>query len=344
MTTGDTVPPQAMGTRAADVRLSDIAVIIIGRNEGERLRRCLQSVAGQTATIIYVDSGSTDRSIALAREAGAEVIELDMSTPFTAARARNAGFAGLCTTNPPISYVQFIDGDCEIEDGWLAAARAALIAAPGVAAVLGRRRERFPDATIYNRLCDEEWSVPPGEVESCGGDVLMRAEAFRAEGGYRDDLIAGEEPELCVRLRQRGWKILCIAQPMTIHDAAMTRFSQWWRRSVRAGHAFAEGAYLHGASPQRHFVVQSRRVWLWGAGVPAAIAAATLVLGPAGLVLALVYPAQVTRLFLKRRGQSVVPFRSAAFLVLGNFPEVIGQVRFHANRLRGRTATLIEYK
>lgn len=327
-----------------DSKLTDVAIVAIGRNEGERLRRCLESIADQVSIVIYVDSGSTDGSVTLARAKGARVVELDLKRPFTAARARNAGFDALGTDRLGIGFVQFVDGDCEVEPGWLSTARDFLEATPDAAGVFGRRRERFPYASIYNRLCDEEWDVRPGAVRSCGGDVMIRVSALEAVGGYRHDMIAGEEPELCFRLRQRGWKIVCLAKAMTIHDAAITRFSQWWRRALRSGHAYAEGAYLHGASPERHSLASSRRIWLWGAGLPAATAAATLALGPAGLGVALAYPLQVARLYLKRRHVSAVPFWSSLFLVLGNVPEMIGQLRFHANRVRGKAAHLIEYK
>ena len=75
----------------SDSALHQIAVVVIGRNEGERLRQCLMSIDKGVAGIVYVDSGSTDQSIALAESLGAQVVELDASIPFTAARARNVG-------------------------------------------------------------------------------------------------------------------------------------------------------------------------------------------------------------------------------------------------------------
>ena len=63
--------------------------VVIGRNEAERLRHCLNSLLGGGLTIVYVDSDSVDGSAALARSLGAEVVQLDLSRPFTAARARN---------------------------------------------------------------------------------------------------------------------------------------------------------------------------------------------------------------------------------------------------------------
>ena len=229
-----------------------LGVVVIGRNEGERLLRCLRSVTAQAATLVYVDSGSTDGSVMAARDCGATVVQLDTTQPFTAARARNRGFQVLCEISGAVELVQFVDGDCELVEGWNDKAFALLAAREDVAVVCGRRRERFPDGSIYNRLCDIEWDTPIGEALACGGDAMMRAAALEQVGGFRDELIAGEEPELCVRLRALGWHIWRLDAEMTLHDAAMTRFSQWWRRSKRAGFAFAEGAHLHGASQERH--------------------------------------------------------------------------------------------
>jgi GT2 family glycosyltransferase len=326
------------------VALPDVGVVIIGRNEGERLLQCLRSTVGQAAVVVYVDSGSTDASVAAARSNGASVVELDLAVPFTAARARNAGFKQLMSRAPQMPFVQFVDGDCEIVPGWLSTARTYLAEHPDTAAVFGRRRERDLDASLYNQLCDDEWNVSPGDVKACGGDVMMRCRALQEVDGYRSTLIAGEEPELCVRLRQRGYRIVCLAAEMTRHDAAMTRFGQWWNRCVRAGHAFAEGAHLHGAPPERHWVAQSRRIWFWGAGIPAGIALATLAVGPIGLATALIYPAQVARLYRRNRQPTRRPLVAAAFQVLGNIPETVGQVRFHVNRLRGGQSAIIEYK
>ncbi len=320
------------------------AVVVIGRNEGERLRLCLTSVQPRAALVVYVDSGSTDGSPAMATAMGVVVVPLDMTIPFTAARARNEGFRRVLSLLPTVTYVQFVDGDCEVNASWMDVATAFLEAHPDVAAACGRRRERFPERSVFNRLCDAEWDTPIGETKSCGGDVLMRADALTQAGGYRDDMIAGEEPELCVRLRGRGWRIWRIDAEMTLHDAAMTRWSQWWRRTTRTGYAFAEGAALHGAPPERHRVRASRSAWLWGVGLPAGIVLLSLIGGPPGLLALLIYPAQVLRLAMKANGPVGDRMTRALFLVLGKFPEAVGQIKFHQNRRSGAIARIIEYK
>jgi GT2 family glycosyltransferase len=318
--------------------------VVIGRNEGERLVTCLKSLAQFGAPVVYVDSNSTDGSRERAGELGARVVALDTSKPFTAARARNAGFSALLQWQPKLEVVQLVDGDCEVVPTWIPRALEFMKRHQDVAVACGRRRERHPNASVYNLLCDIEWNTPVGAAKACGGDAIVRVAAFRQVNGFRADLIAGEEPELCVRLRAAGWKIYRLDEEMTLHDAAITRFAQWWRRTARAGFAFAEGAHLHGAPPERHWVRESRSTLLWGAAMPMLVVGTFAALGPAGLLVALAYPLQVARLY---RGGSGTPYARAAraaFLVLGKFPEMTGVAKFAVRQLSGDATVLIEYK
>ena len=324
--------------------LARVGVVIIGRNEGDRLLRCINSLVGHVTQLVYVDSGSMDDSVGAARSLGAEVVELDMTLPFTAARARNEGFERMRELYPHAEYVQFVDGDCEVSSSWIKSALDFLDAHQDVAAVAGRRRERFPERTVYNMLCDMEWNTPIGKTKACGGDALMRVEAFQEVNGFRPDLIAGEEPELCVRLRAAGWEIWRLDHEMTLHDAAMIRFSQWCKRSIRAGHAYAEGAYLHGTPPERHWVSESKRAWLWGLGFLLMALLLCLISFKLGVALLLVYPLQIVRLALKNIPGGKKAWIMAFFLVLGKFPEMVGQLKFLWRLHTGKQGRLIEYK
>jgi GT2 family glycosyltransferase len=295
--------------------------------------------AAGTELIVYVDSGSTDGSVEAAKAAGAHVLELDMARPFTAARARNEGLALLGQIDPDGTEVQFVDGDCELREGWLEAAQSALNAADDIAVVCGRRRERFPEKTLWNRLIDAEWDTPVGEATSCGGDALMRRAALADVGGYRNDLIAGEEPEMCFRMRAKGWRILRIDAEMTWHDAAMTRFGQWWKRNRRAGHAFAENATLHGKSPERFRVAQTRSVLIWGALLPAIALLGAIFISPWALFLLLAWPLQALR--MAARGMAL---DRAWFITIGKLAEAQGALGFFWGRLTNRRSAIIEYK
>ncbi|NMG07236.1 glycosyltransferase family A protein [Brasilonema sp. UFV-L1] len=329
--------------------MKSIGVVVIGRNEGNRLKACLLSVIAEGRTVVYVDSGSTDGSVELARSLGVHVIELDLSIPFTAARARNTGFEHLLQIQPELEFVQFVDGDCRVVEGWLEAAVHELMTQPDVVVVCGRRREEFPENSIYNRLCDVEWNTPVGEAKACGGDSMMRVSSFKKVGGFNPTLIAGEEPELCVRLRQAGGKILRIDAQMTLHDAQITRFGQWWKREIRNGHAYAEGAWLHGRSPERHWVKESLRSWFWGFLLPLLTVATLLPTRGISLFLLLIaYTFLVYRVYRMTRFKGFQK-KDAIFYglfcgVLEKYPKLLGQIQFHINRLLKRQRTLVEYK
>jgi GT2 family glycosyltransferase len=315
-----------------------LAAVAIGRNEGERLVRSLASLQGRVGRIVYVDSGSTDGSVEAARTAGAEVVELDPATLFTVSRARNAGLFHLLETGETPDLIQFIDGDCEVQPDWIETAVAFLDARPDIAAVSGRRRERYPDATIWNRIIDAEWQKPSGETVGCGGDVMMRREAIEAASGYDPDTIVGEEAELCIRMRRKGWRIWQLEDEMTLHDVAMTKFSQWWRRTRRVGYGYGEAIALYGAPPERHKVAESRRAILWGLVLPAAALLGAFVT-PWALLLFLAWPVQMARLVA--RGET--PLRSV-FLVIGKIPEALGILEYWIRRRMLRRMQRIDYK
>ncbi|WP_417250398.1 glycosyltransferase family 2 protein [Celeribacter sp.] len=322
--------------------MSKVAAIVIGRNEGARLLACLDSLAALD-TVIYVDSGSTDGSAESARDLGVHVVDLDMTQPFTAARARNAGVSALREMGAEVDFVQFVDGDCVMEAGWIDAGRAFLDTHDGVAVASGRLRERFPEASIYNAHCDREWDTPVGEVKACGGIAMMRLAAFEAEGGFDPTLIAGEEPELCVRLRAAGWTVHRIDADMALHDAAMTRFAQFWRRARRAGFAYAEGAHMHGRPPERHFVSEMRRALFWGGVLPLAILVLWASLGPVFTLLFALYPAQILRIAL-RDGGTRPAFENAALLTVAKFAECLGVIEFYITKSTRKRRKIIEYK
>lgn len=318
-------------------------VVLIGRNEGERLKAALASVAGLVGRVVYVDSGSTDDSVRAAKAAGAEVVDLDLSTPFTAARARNAGFDALSLPDGAPDYVQFIDGDCALAPGWLAAGAAHLDTELRTGMVTGWRSEIHPEASLYNRLCDWEWHRPAGEILACGGDMMVRAALWQKVGGMNPVVIASEDEEICVRFRKAGWRLVRLPLPMTRHDAAMTRFRQWWIRAERTGHGFAQVGHLH----PEYFATERKRVLVYALLLPllavmAALLQPWLLLPILGLYVLSLLKGQRS---LSRAGIPPSDARPMALLLaLSKFPNLIGMARFHARRLSGADMSIIEYK
>ncbi|TVQ46346.1 MAG: glycosyltransferase [Gloeocapsa sp. DLM2.Bin57] len=328
----------------------NLGVVIIGRNEGDRLRDCLTSLTtqlNQNIPLVYVDSGSTDGSGELAQQYCQTVIELDNQTPYTAARARNAGLFWLIANYPNLNYIQFIDGDCTLATDWISKAIATLESDSQIAVVCGRRREKYPEASVYNLLGDLEWNTPIGEAKACGGDALIRVEALKSVNGYNGTLICGEEPEMCIRMREKGWKILRIDADMTWHDLAMSKFSQWWKRAVRGGWAVAEGFAMHGAPPEKYMVRQHLSGWFWGLILPILAVGLSWITQGWSLLLLLAYPLLIGRIYRNRLQQGNYQNEAIAyafFAVMFKFAQAVGQAQYWLNRWQGKQATLIEYK
>ena len=325
--------------------MKNIGAVVIGRNEGQRLKTCLESLRKQMHDVVYVDSGSTDSSVEIAKSIGVNVINLDLRIPFTAARARNEGALFIQNHHPQIEFIQFVDGDCEVQSGWLSKAAIFLESSDDYAVVCGRRRERYPNASVFNQLCDMEWNTPIGEAISCGGDALVRVEAFQQVNGYRESLIAGEEPEMCFRMREQGWRIMRLDAEMTLHDAAMTKVSQWWKRHKRAGHAYAESYYLHGKTEEHFRFKEIRSNIIWALILPAVLIVSLW--QPVVLWLLLVYPLQLLRLTIRDKKQDTSFTHSlivATSNVLSKFPQTLGIMTFYKNFLTGKRQKIIEYK
>ena len=302
-----------------------IGVVVIGRNEGDRLKKCLRTLKHQTTRIVYVDSGSTDESVAFSQSIGIQVVKLDMSIPFNAGRARNEGFEKIIKLWGDTEFIQFIDGDCELENNWLIQAEKSLKENSSWAIVAGRLKERYPEKSIYNMLCDMEWNTPIGEINSCGGIFLIKVKNFQQINGFNSQIIAGEEPELCYRLRQNKWKIYRLDFPMALHDADITSFTQWWKRTVRSGHSYAQGYALHGKENEKYCFKHSIRIWFWALIVPIFIFLLTIIFNSWWLVLFIAYPTQLTRIAIntnKNINNLKNSFIYAFFIVLGKWPEL----------------------
>ncbi len=324
-----------------------VGVVIIGRNEGERLKRCFASINKHVNQVVYVDSGSTDDSVSYAKSIGIIVLNLDMSKPFTAARARNAGFNKLEEIISDIKYVQFVDGDCEISEGWLTTAEEYLRNNKTYAITCGRLREKYPDRSVYNRLCDIEWNGPIGEISECGGIFMIRQSAYKEVKGMNPAIIAGEEPELCLRLRMKNWKISRLDHDMGWHDANMTKFSQWWKRSVRTGYAYALGKSLHGKTEYRHYVQQTKSIILWSVIIPIFIIGIAIVTKFLGLILLGIYPLMFLRVYLKLRKGNKTHSDALIFstnCIIAKFPQMIGFLKYKKHILFSQQSKIIEYK
>ncbi|PLX48505.1 MAG: glycosyl transferase [Desulfobulbaceae bacterium] len=253
---------------------ASVGVVIIGRNEGKHLRRTFAALPEDKKTVVlYVDSGSTDGSVELAETMGVQVHKLDPSRPFSPARARGEGATRLIKQHPELACLQFVDGDCELVDGWLAAAMNHLAQHSEVAIVCGGLQEREPERSIYNWLSARQWALPPGMISNCGGIFMIRRSVYQNVGGFNEILVTLEEKDLCDRVLAAGHRIVRLDTAMARHDSGLHHFSQWWQRAVWGG--FGAGVqWAQGGSES--WLTLLRRYLFWPVVVPFAMVAALI--------------------------------------------------------------------
>ncbi len=336
---------------------AQLSVVIIGRNEGQRLETCIRSVQAvhHATEIIYVDSASTDGSAERAMKLGAKVLTVYPEYP-AAAIGRNAGWQAAIAP-----FILFLDGDTILNPDFISVALENL-ADPQIAVVWGHRREINPQASIYQRVLDLDWVYPPGISTFCGGDALMRRTVLEEVGGYDAQLIAGEEPELCQRMRAKGYIILHIDQAMTLHDLAITRSSQYWKRAVRAGHAYAEISNLLRQRAQNLPPEERKQPILWQRESLKNLLHANFLIDifSIGILGSVIFTSMMPVIIciiifigLSLRSAWKVRWKSNNLLSLflyglhsqfQQIPIFIGQLQYHYHHLLGKRRQLIEYK
>jgi glycosyltransferase involved in cell wall biosynthesis len=324
------------------IDMPKVGVVVIGRNEGQRLELCLESILRTQVPCVYVDSQSTDDSVAEAKKRAVTAVVLDDSSPINASRARNTGFEVLVEKYPDLDYVHFIDADCELDFAWLPKAIAVLDKMPSIAIICGRLHEKYRNKSIYMRLCDMDWYVPAGSIARCGGIFTVRKGVFSELGGFDTTLIAGADPEFCLRLTAKGGEILALNADMGTHDSAMYHFSQWWHRCTKVGFGYANGAKW--GSWQK----QARSSLVWGALLPVLILVCSFSISPFFLGLIVLYFIQIFRIYKSNidigTSDAYDKYLYAQFCVLAKFPEARGVIRYFVNSVKGKQQKIIEYK
>lgn len=296
-----------------------LGVVVIGRNESKNLSSCLNAVIQLGCAVVYADSNSSDGSPDIAERLGVTVLRLEHSAPFTAARGRKEGFDYLVAHWANLEYVLFVDGDCIVDPRFVSVALSIMSLTADVAVVCGGLIERNPAASLYNRIAELEWKSSVGLINSCGGNALMRLSAYVLAGGYDPTIQAGEEPELCLRIRRSGFKVMRIDVSMGSHDLDMHLISQWWRRGVRTGFGALDVRMRFGV---RQFDRILSSAWVWVLGWPIFSVALVVTSGfvfdrhwsvGAILLALLLVLFQILRIALGARNRGLMPIDALAY-------------------------------
>lgn len=309
----------------------EFGIVVIGRNEGKRLESCLDSVVDYKVPTIYVDSASEDDSLAIAEKYPIGRIEIPYFKGICAAYARNQGAKKLLEVYPQIEFIQFVDGDTTLSKGWLQKASETFAEKPDVALVTGELLEKDHDSSIYKWVSMIEWQRAAGEISACGGNFAIRAKVFQELGGFNPKIIAGEDTEFCLRVRQAGWILYHAHAVMGTHDTKIGTFGEFWTRCVRTGYSFQQisGLYFNNAK-EKLFLRDNISNWVYGGVVPALVILLLLFGYWWGLLLLLIYPLLFLRIyFIARKSWPMESsVRYALLCTLSKLPGFVGAAKY----------------
>lgn len=258
--------------------------MIITKNQDWNIDRLIKSVLKETAYILereitLVDSASSDRTVAIAAKYPIKVLRLRPDQRLTASAGRNVGYK-----HSSGDLVLFLDGDMELYPGWLAEALVVIRDRAEVAVVAGPwidlpKLDKRDDMAKFRQIKRE---YTDEEISYVGGAALYRRSVLEQVGPFNPWLYSDEEPELCMRIRHAGFRIVRLGHSIAYHysdppDYMSTLVARWRR-----------GLYL-GSGQVLRYHLGDKLFWTYlyerGFGVAALMVA---IVGLAGLLASLV--------------------------------------------------------
>jgi len=235
---------------AAEALAPRLSIAIKCFNEEHKIAAAIASAlaggagCGVPFEVVVADSCSTDGTADVARRYPVRVVQLAEG----ADRGCGVG-TELAYAHSRGDFVFLMDGDMQLEPGFLAAAMARLQADPGLAGVAGLLHDERIRNAVDRLRRNNRPSATPGPAAHLGGGGLYRREAIDAVGGHAADrnLKGYEEAELGMRLRAAGWRLERLALPGVRHTGHDLGTWALLARHWRSGRAQAAGVLLRGA-------------------------------------------------------------------------------------------------
>ncbi|MBN1907879.1 MAG: glycosyltransferase [Deltaproteobacteria bacterium] len=319
--------------------LPKIGIVIIGINECSHIADCIKAIRAvnypqDLLDITYVDGGSSDNTPDLATGfEGVRVMQLNNPHP-TPGRGRNAGWL---TLSSPI--IQFLDADMIIDPDWFLHAHKLL--ENNIGAVTGTLKEIYPDKNIYHILAEMEWAGKEGPCDFFGGGVLISRKALEDANGYDEYLIAGEDPDLSYRIREKGWLIKRSGHTMAMHDINMSSFLKYLKRAFRGGYAYAEISFRYIKKNEKMWFRETLRI-LVRSLLPLIIMLTGFISGFvfSGLIFALLFAVKPSFSIFKFKKQFNRPWKDIIIYTVNAiiivFPQLFGVIRYYYGLISGK--------
>ncbi len=230
----DSAPARADGS-AAGSRLLRISIIIPVLNSEKFLAGCLESIFSMkyprgSYEVIVVDNGSKDRSVEIAKKYGVKVL---VKPKVNVSAVRNFG-----ARESTGDVLAFVDSDCLVSENWLASA-VPYFKDPAIGMVGSLCAVHEKDMTWVGKAwnsCMKKRQLN-GETDRLGcGNIIIRKRCFEEINGFNDDLVTGEDDELCHKLREAGYRIYSDPAIKVYHLGEYRTLTQFFRKETWRGY------------------------------------------------------------------------------------------------------------
>ena len=231
--------------------MPDVSAIIVNWNDGDRLLRCLESLAGSNVDVIVVDNASSDGSLQRVAER--------FPAARISAQTSNLGFAGGVNAGALLAtgrYLLILNTDVVAGPGAVAALAMFLDANAACGAVTGQLLgedgrpqrgwsvRRFPTLASFavellliekvwpanpiskrHRMLDLSYERPVQVDQPAAACLMVRGEAFEQLGGMDERFYPAwfEDVDFCLRLHAAGWKVYLVPGAVFRHTGGVSR-------------------------------------------------------------------------------------------------------------------------
>lgn len=225
-----------------------VSIVIKALNEEAHIEICLnsalQALQGIGGEVVLADSCSSDATVALARHYPVRIVQLAKASERCCGIAAQLGFEHALG-----QFIYVMDGDMQLQSGFLQAALAVLSSHPKVAGVGGQVVERNSEHLEYRARNEKPLAQRrAGSVDRLDGGGLYRRSAIESVGYLSDrNLHSYEEFDLGLRLRLKGWTLWRLPIDAASHQGHATAPFALLKQRWRSGYAWGVGQLLRAA-------------------------------------------------------------------------------------------------
>lgn len=220
--------------------MTRLSIVLISKNQAWNIARLIESVTQESACassveIVLVDSASTDQTVKLADRYSITILRLWPDQRLTPAAGRYVGYKYTMG-----DLVLFLDGDMELHPGWLKKALQVVQDRHDIAAVTGQVIDLPKVVRADDKPPQAKQSMDAAtEIPYASGAAMYRRSVLKEVGTFNPHLYSDEEPDLCIRIRHAGYRVVRLQYPIAYHysdpKGSLSTLVGRWRRKLYLG-------------------------------------------------------------------------------------------------------------